>query len=210
MRKILSIITAFVVSLSLCSFKSNEEVETISENQMYSYQLVDSVYLDNYLGADYRHDIYKTDRIVKEMNARQITGWAKKADCLNMKVGYKKAISGTLSAKYAGELELDFSLKDIFNATSKVSYERYYSYTEEQMVYCEWEITPDIPGTYICIGLNVKYRVYEINNYKQKFVWFGQGDYVFESMMEVLVPEVEYISLNYMNETDTTIHEYKL
>lgn len=210
MKKILTLVTAFVMSLCLCSFKSSEENRTVDIPQTYSYQLVDTVYLDNYFGADYRHDIYKTDRTVKEMNVREITGWAKKADCLNMKISYTHAISGIISGKYLVEDQFNFDLKKIFDVNHKVSFELAYEFTTEQMATCSWYITPDVPGTYICIGLNVQYRVYEINNYKQKFVWFGQGDYVFESMMEVLVPEVKYISLNYMNEADTTVHEYIL
>lgn len=208
MRKILTLVTVFVMSLCLCSFKSSEEIRTVDICQTSSNELVDTVYLDNYFGADYRHDIYKTDRTVKEMNVREIAGWTKKKYFINKTFSSSKGISGKISSKYLIEDYFSFNLKKIFGVNDVIKFETEYNFTSEQMNAVKWEITPDVPGTYISIGLNVQYRVYEINNYKQKFVWFGQGDYVFESMMEVLVPEVEYISLNYMNETTTTIYEY--
>lgn len=199
MKIIIGLLVVIISTLGLSSCKN----KNIIDNE----KNIESIYFDNSFGKDYRYDLTKTDEVIKQIDVKTLTNWIAFIPGLTI-IPYND-VAGYISAKFVEEIDVD--LEKIIDASSVAPYKHNYYFTKDEIGQLVSDLDSDsnFNANLISVGLNVYYRVYELNCFKQKFKFFSQGEYELFLNTKILVPEYYYPALNYMNGSDEKLEYTK-
>ncbi len=191
MKKIIGGFTIFIALV----FTKNVEASTY-----------ETVYKNNVVGSsDYRYDYtYNIDSDYYMM--RNLSGWWAKDNYGSFTLSYSSSTSGTFTNSYTGSLSISGNLARSVIGTAKISKTISYSYTSTEMTGYTFTISPETPGNFHAISLNSWAAEHRVKIYKQKFKWFGQGDYEYESSAKFITPKNEFRGRVYKYNPEGTIY----
>ena len=168
-----------------------------------------TVYTNNCPGIqDWKHEFTETSS--KTFMGKNLTGWIKKDSSNPITVEYSEAVTGTFTYTQGFETSMNVGAELMglaIEGTNSLSTEISYSYSKTSMKTYTFTISPNEYGEYFCLAINVYTKGYDVDHYKQKFKWFGQGDYIYNCTSHVGIPKQTYIAKNYRYVIDGSTYE---
>lgn len=169
------------------------------------------VYTNNCPGTeDWKHR-FREGKKTYHFFYDELTNWYKKDANNDMIITYSSGTSGniTYTTKKSSDIHVGGELFNaaMLEASSEIETSISYSIGYEESESISYTVSPDEEGDYYCIGLNYEAKKYTVDHYKQKFKFFGQGEYEYKKTSTIYIPTQSYVAKNYKLEGDDTVYE---